>query len=203
MRSDARRNRELLLDAARQVVAERGLAASLDEIARRAGVANATLYRRFPTRVQLYEALFADLDELMRQAAEEAEHTADAWVAFTTYLERICVVSAANRGLGDLMAAEHESSPSLRAMARHHALAVAGLLARVQRQGAVRADVTAEDMQAVLYGLHRTIEVVEPIAPGAWRRYLAVVVGGLRARPDDSPLPLPAIPPGLGVRAPS
>lgn len=167
--------------------------------------------------MHLYEALYADLDELMQRAAEEAERTEDAWPAFTTYLERICVVSAANRGLGDLMAAEHANSRLLGAMSRNHAQAVARLLGRAQRQGAVRADVTVEDLQVVLYAMHRTIEVVEPVAPGAWRRQLAVVVEGLRARPGDEALPSPAIAPedfsamvrrsaprrGSGVRAPS
>src|SRR4051812_27126806 len=81
LRRDAERNRKLLLDAAREVFAEHGLDASLDEIARRAGVGNATLYRRFPTRESLYAAVFADLGDIMRELGERALRIENAWNA--------------------------------------------------------------------------------------------------------------------------
>src|ERR687887_1500113 len=90
LRSDARRNRKLLLQAAGEVLREDGLDASLDEIARRAGVGNATLYRHFPTREKLCEAVFAEAGEELKLIWERVLCVEDPWQALVTYFEEAC-----------------------------------------------------------------------------------------------------------------
>src|SRR5829696_6238826 len=90
LRADAARNRRRLVDAARAVFLERGLDAALDEIARRAGVGNATLYRRFPRRGDLISAVFVDTMRSVVAAGERAEQVKDPWQAFAGYVEFLC-----------------------------------------------------------------------------------------------------------------
>ncbi len=103
LRADAERNRAALLDAAREVFAEQGLEAPLEEIALRAGVGIGTLYRRFPTRTQLVAAALVDKVAQYAEAAEQALSIPDPWAAFVTYVERICDLQADDRGLSDLL----------------------------------------------------------------------------------------------------
>ncbi len=99
LRVDAARNRECLLEAARVVFAEDGLDAPLEEIAHRAGVGIATLYRRFPTREDLIAASFEHAMTAYANAVEEALQAENAWTGFRGYLERVCSMQAADRGL--------------------------------------------------------------------------------------------------------
>ncbi len=103
LRRDAQRNRDAILAAARQVFCDHGLEAPLEEIARRAGVGIATLYRRFPSRVELLDAVLADTVQAHVDAAEQALATDDPWGGFTYYLEATCRLQAADRGLNDAM----------------------------------------------------------------------------------------------------
>ncbi len=192
LRRDARRNRELLLAAARAVYAEQGVDAPLDEIARRAGVGNATLYRHFPTRGALIEAVFGDsLAETMRWG-EEVRCGEDPWESLTTYLERVFEGLAADRGANDLMTTGVEGVPSLEALRAHNHETIGVLIGRAQEQGTVRRDVTAEDLLFALAALGRVVPASAAVVPGAWRRYLALLLDGLRAE-AARPLPEPSL----------
>src|ERR1700745_1045624 len=103
LRADAERNRVALLDAAREVFAEQGLEAPLEEIALRAGVGIATLYRRFPTRGQRVAAALVDKIAQYAEAAEQALAIPDPWAGFASFVERICELQADDRGLSDLL----------------------------------------------------------------------------------------------------
>ncbi|WP_173915148.1 TetR/AcrR family transcriptional regulator [Streptomyces barkulensis] len=196
LRRDARRNRERLIAAAREVYAEQGVEAPLDDIARRAGVGNATLYRHFPTRGALIEAVFRDsLTETLRMG-EEARLAEDPWEGLTAYLERIFEGLAADRGANDLMTTGAEGSPSLEELRAHNRETVDALLRRAQQQGAVRPDVTAEDLLFALAALGRAVPASAAVEPAAWRRCLALLLDGLRAAPVR---PLPAPPVGFGT----
>ncbi|GAA2404769.1 helix-turn-helix domain-containing protein [Streptomyces glaucosporus] len=191
LRRDARRNRELLLAAARAVYAEQGVDAPLDEIARRAGVGNATLYRHFPTRGALIEAVFGDsLTETMRWG-EEVRRGEDPWESLTVYLERVFEGLAADRGANDLMTTGVEGVPSLEALRAHNHETIGVLIRRAQEQGTVRRDVTAEDLLFALAALGRVVPASAAVVPGSWRRYLALLLDGLRA---EAARPLPAPP---------
>ena len=192
LRRDAQRNREMLIAAAREIYADQGVDAPLDDIARRARVGSATLYRRFAGRAELIEAVFGDsLREILR-AAKAARTSTDAWAGLTAYLERIFGLLAADRGTNDLMTTGIQGVPSLDALRRENHKTLDSLLRRAQAQGAVRDDATAEDLLFLLAALGRAVPGSAAAAPLAWRRYLALLLDGLR--PEGArPLPAPSL----------
>src|SRR6266498_1487574 len=109
LRVDAERNRAAILAAAREVFAEQGLEAPLEEIALRAGVGIATLYRRFPARAQLVAAALIEKVTQYAEAAEQALAAPDPWAGFASFVEGICELQADDRGLSDLRSEEHTS----------------------------------------------------------------------------------------------
>ncbi|WP_405493389.1 TetR/AcrR family transcriptional regulator [Streptomyces sp. NBC_00096] len=197
VRRDARRNRELLLAAARKAFAAQGLDVPLDEIARRAGVGNATLYRHFPGRAALIDAVFENALHSTIAAGEEARALADPWAALAGYLEAVFTVLATDRGANDLMTTAIEGVTSLDAIHAHNHETMTLLVGRSQQDGAMRADVTIEDVLLSLATLGRTVPSLAAAAPPhAWRRQLALFLDGLRAgtRPTaDLPGPGPTV----------
>src|SRR6266542_5619891 len=115
LRADAQRNRDKLLAAARAVFAEQGPEASLDEIAKRAGVGSGTLYRHFPTRDDLIGAVYAERVAENVALVERAQRHEDPWAGFAEYVRETCRAQAADRGLADLLAIGNPS-PKLRAI---------------------------------------------------------------------------------------
>jgi AcrR family transcriptional regulator len=103
LRRDAQRNRDAIVGAARQVFCDQGLEAPLEEIARRAGVGIGTLYRRFPSRTELLDAVLADALQAHIDLAERALAMEDPWEGFCFYLEETCRLQATDRGLNDAM----------------------------------------------------------------------------------------------------
>src|SRR4051794_21391573 len=111
LRADAARNREAIVEAARAVFAEQGLDAPLDDIAKRAGTGNATLYRRFPTRGDLVAAVFADRMAEHLDAVEAGLADVDPWRGFTCYIGTVAAMQAHDRGIPDLVAIEVSYAP--------------------------------------------------------------------------------------------
>jgi AcrR family transcriptional regulator len=154
LRADARRNRELVLDAARAAFAAEGLSVPLDEIARRAGVGPGTLYRHFPTKESLIEAVVND--RLRRLSGEGAalRDAADPGGAFFGFLNRIAAEAAPKRDLFDALASAGVAvGPAVTATADDLRAEIAWLLARAQRVGAVRIDIGSAELTALLSGL--------------------------------------------------
>jgi len=178
LRADAARNRTALLAAAREVFGEQGLDASLDEIARRAHVGNATLYRRFPSRRELIAEVFAGRMTEYVELAEGALRVADPWAAFVGYLTRLCEMQATDRGLSELLVTtsfdDNDRLTELRAAAQRGATEV---IRRAQASGALRTDFTRQDLSLLLMAnsgvLRRSTD------PQAWRRQLALLIEGL------------------------
>jgi AcrR family transcriptional regulator len=142
LRADARRNRDAILRAAREVLAAQGLEASLDAIARRAGVGRATLYRRFPTREDLVSAIFDDnMDELARLAEEHPDRS----TTFSALLERTAELQ--QRDLGFIQALTRGASPEVVGdiVARFVAI-LAGPLREAQDAGTIREDFARDDV---------------------------------------------------------
>ncbi|MDK1475325.1 helix-turn-helix domain-containing protein [Streptomyces sp. 549] len=193
MRRDAERNRELILEAAREVYAEQGVEAPLDVIARRAGVGNATVYRRFPDRATLIDAVFGEALTATLHLGEEARTAHDPWKGLTGYLTRIFEGLAADRGANDLMTTKVQGIPSLDTLHAHHHRTIELLLTRAQRQGSVRADVTTEDLLLALAALGRTVPAASAVVRDSWRRHLALLLDGLRAAAAVEPLPDPSL----------
>jgi AcrR family transcriptional regulator len=181
LRADAERNRVALVAAAREIFGEQGLDASLDEIARRAGVGNATLYRRFPTRRDLIAEVFAGQMNEYVALAEHALREPDPWAAFVGYLNRLFELQAADRGLSELLVStsfdDDERLSELRASAQRGATKV---VERAKAAGRLRADFSRLDF---LILMRANAGVVQRSGdPEAWRRQLVLLLDGLAAR---------------------
>jgi AcrR family transcriptional regulator len=191
LRADAERNRQRIVEAARAVFAERGLDAPLDAIAQRAGVGQATLYRRFPRREDLVVASFAPKLAEYAQAVEEALQFPDSWEGFCFYVERICGMQAADVGVQDVLTT---TFPTDRAVEAQRAQAYEGLTElarRAQAQGTLRADFVPEDIVLVLFANAGVVRATRSAAPEAWRRVVGLLLEGFRA---DRARPLPSPP---------
>lgn len=189
LRSDAARNRELILQTAAEVFAEGGLDAGYDEIARRAGIGVGTVYRRFPERSELVQALFESRIAEMVAVAEEAARQPDPWEGLTMFLERVIERQVIDRGLKEVMAQTIAVGDNAMVGRERLGPLMEDLITRAKDSGALRSDVGATDL-----GVHMMLISSIAIAdqPDLWRRYLALLFDGLRARPDQSPLPLAA-----------
>jgi AcrR family transcriptional regulator len=181
LRADAERNRVALLAAAREVFGEHGLDASLDEIARRARVGNATLYRRFPSRRELIAEVFAGRMAEYVELADRALLEPDPWAAFVGYLTRVCEMQATDRGLSELITTtafdDDERLTALKATAQRGAEDV---IKRAQAAGALRPDFTRQDISMLLMANAGVVQ--RSPDPQAWRRQLAFVIEGLDGR---------------------
>ncbi|GAA3542836.1 TetR/AcrR family transcriptional regulator [Amycolatopsis ultiminotia] len=173
-RADARRNYARILAVAEQEVAAHGADASLEHIARVAGVGSGTVRRHFPGRRALLEAVFRDRVESLCARAGELAETADARAALLEWLELLTDYAIDARGLANALLADHDSA-SNEGCAATVAEASAPLLSRAVRDGVVAPEVTAEDLLTVIAGLALATEHDPPAA----RRLLALVVAGI------------------------
>jgi AcrR family transcriptional regulator len=194
LRSDAARNRGLLIDAARELFAERGVDVALEEVARHAGVSIGTLYNRFPTRSALIEAVFADRLEKIAGFALRALAHPDPWQGFADYLFDVCELQAKDRGFNDVAARGLAESAENQGLRRQIGDAMTQLIERAKRVGAMRADLAIEDLAFVVWGISQTVERTADLAPRLWRRHLALLLDGFRADAAH-PLPEPPLPP--------
>src|SRR5262245_2955487 len=180
LRRDAERNRARIVAAARAAFASDGIDVPVEEIARRAGVGMGTLYRRFPTKGELIDAILEDAFAEICQAANSALEREDAWVGFTTFLESVFELHMRNRGLKDVIASgQHDHGRLEAARARMRPL-VARLIARAQEQGTLRPDFAPEDIPLLFWPGGRVAELTSAVAPELWRRYLGFMLDGLR-----------------------
>jgi AcrR family transcriptional regulator len=196
LRRDAERNRQRILAAAAEVFTERGLEASLDDVARHAGVGVGTVYRRFPDKASLADALFDERVDALAEMAERAQAQPDAWAALVWFLENSAEMLASDRGLRQLLmfaAQGHDRVTYARDRMRP---AVDRLVRRAQADGLVRADLAATDIPIIEFMVGAVAEYARQVRPAVWRRYLALMLDALRpARASGSPLPEPELSP--------
>lgn len=181
LRADAARNRAAIVDAARDVFAEQGLDAPLDDIARRGGIGNATLYRRFPTRVALIEAVFAERMHEELAAVEAALADPDPWNGFASYVKAVCSMQARDRGIADLATMDVSRAPEIDAVRGRAFAGVVRLIERAQVSGVLRADVTTEDVVVLLMANAGLVERTHGISDIASARLVHLLLDGLRA----------------------
>ena len=176
MRADARRNYDKLLAAARDEFTSKGTSASLEEIARRAGVGVGTLYRHFPNRQALLEAVYVEeVQGLCRSADEYAD--VPPWEALTGWFGRFIDYVATKRALvEEMLATMTKDAPVFRTC--HDAIFGAGepLLERAKQAGVVRPDVDFAEAIALVSG----VTMVRNATPEQMKRVLAVALDGLR-----------------------
>ena len=174
LRQDAERNRRKLLDTARIVFAQRGLDAPLNEIARQAGIGNATLYRHFPTRDELIAAVFEELLRELLEVSKRALAEPDAWTGFAGFLSFLAGLPARDRALADLLITAGACSEL--APLRHSIFVNMNLRHGFRHQ----------DVRMILMASAGIVERSGDQASAAWRRHFGYVLDGLRTPAEAS-----------------
>jgi AcrR family transcriptional regulator len=194
LRADAERNRQRLLDAAREVFATRGLDVTLDEIARHAGVGTGTAYRRFPNKDALIEALMVGRIGELQAIARECLEEPDPWLGLIGFFERSLALQAADRGLKDVLFSAARGRPEVAKARQALAPIVARLVRRAVDAGVVRSDLETTDVPLIIFMLNTVVDLTGDVEPELYRRYLAIVLDGLRPQPQGSdPPPVEAL----------
>ena len=170
----------LLVTAARELFATRGVEVSTREIASTAGVGIGTLYRHFPSREDLVDAVLADAFDELVTIAEEALADTDPLLGFRCFLERALVLHARNRGLKDVVETQTHGRARAAAMRARIRQLVAKLVARAQEHGSLRADFAPQDVALIFWACDRAIELGGAVAPEIWRRQLGFLLDGLK-----------------------
>lgn len=188
LRADARRNRERILAAARQLFAEHGFDTQMEQIASRAGVGVGTVYRHFPHKCDLLEALIVERFAGLAEAAKEGIANPDPWAGFEGFMRYSAQVMAGDRALSEAM---FERPETMRASAEAAGMPelLDELVGRAQSEAGLRADMRWEDVPGLICGLGRAL-VDGKVGPleMSWERYLQVILDGLR-EPGTKPLP--------------
>lgn len=180
--------------AAREVFALRGFGASLDEIAEHAGLGVGTVYRRFPNKNALIDALFEQAANRLVVLARAAAQVPDAWDGLVGFLTAVAELQVGDRGLRDLLLSGRVSPERSTIMRDTVKPLIDPLVRRAQEQGDLRADFDGIDVSVLQLMIAAAFEFTRPCAPNGWRRYLTLLVDGLRAcRDAPTPLPEPAL----------
>lgn len=194
LRADAARNRELILEAAIELFAERGYEASTAEIAARAGVGEATLFRRFPTKDDLIQAIVSMMLEEAATVAASCLEEEDAWRGVERFLYEMAERAAQDHGISDANKEQCMASQALAGERRRVLDLTAQLVKRAQKAGVVRDDVAGQDLMFLMGAVASIGEVPFPgLREDLWKRYLGIVLDGLR--PEGASKLRPAAPP--------
>ncbi len=190
LRRDAERNRTRILAAAGELFADQGLEVGVDEIARRAGVGMGTLYRRFPNKDALVDAILQTVVEDSRSVAEQALATRPAADALRWF-----VIQTVDVGVPGERSVKHVFLSNRLWTGRMHELMYEQIVPLMQRMfdnaraaGAIRPDVAFTDVLVLVRALRGVIDVTDPVAPGTWHRHLQLIFDGLHPRATAEPL---------------
>lgn len=194
MRVDARQNRERIVASARETFAADGLDVSMTEIARRAGVGVATLYRRFPTKEELVREVFAEQLEACTSEVSRAAEDPDAWRGFCRVVEKLCEMQARDRGFSAAFLTAFPDTVPVDELRTRAEEAFAGLVARAKATGRLRPDFTLDDLTLVLMANNGLVTESVDATVAASRRLVAYFLQSFQAR---DPLPPPV---RLGLR---
>jgi AcrR family transcriptional regulator len=209
LRADARRNRRSILEAARARFAEQGLDAQMDDIARDAGVGVGTVYRHFPTKDSLLEALAVEKIRRLTAWAHEALAAEDPGSALGVFLRRAGELQATDRMLSEVLSTGPAPPGQRGSVVETLTATVDELVRRGQQAGTIRPDVRGVDVAGLMCGLGRAISSYEDLR---WERYVDIVIAGLRADPalgaprstsgtDSTSPPDSRLDPGTSTRA--
>lgn len=193
LRKDAERNRERVLEAARDLFASKGLEASLNDVAHHAGVGVGTVYRRFATKDELLEAIFEDGLNQLADLAESALQQPDPWQGFVWYVEQMCEITATDRGLREIAFSNAYGGDRVTAAKERLIPVQKTLVERARADGRLRPELSATDMP--IFGLlsGTVSEFAGHVDSDLWRRYVAILIDGMRCRSDQLPLPVAAL----------
>jgi AcrR family transcriptional regulator len=193
LRRDAERNRQRILEAARGVFADRGLTATLDDVADAAGVGVGTVYRRFANKDELVEALFVDRIDQMVALAEQAAEIEDPWEGLETLLTELATLNSTDRGFREVMLGAAGRDRIAMGRSRIQPV-VSGIVERAQAAGVLRPDAAPLDMPMIQLMLSTIADSARDVRPDLWRRYLDLFLDGPRAQPRRELVPPPTPP---------
>lgn len=195
LRADAARNRTAIVAAAQRAFAESGLQVPFDEIARRAGVGEATVHRRFPDRGSLIAAALGDKMTAYAEAAAQALAEPDPWQGFCGYVRRVCAMQSGDRGFADLLTVTFSAvNPAVEHLEDQRGSALRDWITIVHKAkaaGRLRRDFHPDDLIVLLMANAGVVAATADTAPDAWQRHIEYM---LQAFASDHTGPLPAPP---------
>ena len=181
LRADAARNRELIIAAAAAVFAERGLEAATAEIAHRAGVGEATLFRRFPTKDDLIDAIIETRMDELAALADAAAEAPDPAAALERFMQDLVKQFSRDQGFFEAAGERCMNDPRFQPQRERGMEAVGRLLKRAQEAGAVRTDLSPSDISFLAGSAMYALEVSKPgLRDDLWKRYLRVILDGMK-----------------------
>ncbi len=193
LRRDAERNRQRVLDAARQLFATKGLQATLNDVAHHANVGVGTVYRRFATKEELLDAVFEDCIDQVVELAESALHHEDSWKSFVWFVEQSCELAATDRGLREMVYSKVYGGRRAEYSRLRLLQPVSKLVERARNDGYLRPDVESTDIPVLSLLAGTVSEWSGHIEPELWRRYIAILIDGMRYRSDQVLAPVKAL----------
>lgn len=193
LRRDAELNRERLLASARELFATRGLDVTLDEVADHAGVGVATAYRRFANKDELIDALLEDRIDEMVAMAERGLENADPWEGLIDYIVGALELQVRDRGLKEVLFAPGRGKKRVAGAKGRLGPAVTAVAERAREAGVVREDFQASDIPMIYLMLGTVVDFSREADPELYRRYLAILLEGIRAGGQPTELPVPAL----------
>ncbi|MGV9710720.1 TetR/AcrR family transcriptional regulator [Gordonia sp. NPDC003424] len=192
LRADAERNRLRIIEAARELFAERGLDVTLDDVAAHAGVGVGTVYRRFANRDELIVGVLTEHLAQLTDAARGALDNPDPWEAVVDLLTLVASTMATDRGLAAIIVQIDHSHTDIEATKTDLTAQVQQVFDRAKDAGVLRPDLEPTDFFGVLIMLSAIGQKTEPVVPGAWQRFLQLILDGIRADGRDD-LTVPAL----------
>ena len=181
LRKDAQENRERLLAAASELFAERGLGVTLNDIAHHAGVGVGTAYRRFKNKEEVIDALFEQRLQVVEEAAQRALAEPNAWDGLVMYLGDALNLRYGDRGLNQIMNNRALGDTRVAEVRDRIAPILITLIDNAKAQGVIRPDFDQSDLIFLQLGLSAIMEQTREVSPDLYRRYLAMMLDGIRA----------------------
>ncbi|WP_292988589.1 TetR/AcrR family transcriptional regulator [Mycobacterium sp.] len=192
LRKDAERNRHRVLEAARELFAVKGLEATLNDVAHYANVGVGTVYRRFATKEELVEAIFEDSIDQVAGLAEAALQLPDSWEGFVSFVEQLCELTATDRGLREMVYSKAGGNRVECARERLTPL-LSTLVNRARDDGHLRPDIAHTDMPILGLLAGTVSEWAGHVEPQLWRRYVALLLDGMRQHESTKQLAVSAL----------
>ncbi|MDT5179295.1 MAG: hypothetical protein QOJ95_3493, partial [Mycobacterium sp.] len=185
--------RQRVLEAARELFAERGLEATLNDVAHHANVGVGTVYRRFATKDELLEAIFEDGIEQITTLAESALEQEDSWAGLVWFVEQLCELTATDRGLREMVYSKAYGGYRVECARLRVDPPVSQLVERARADGHLRSDIEPTDMPIVSLLAGTVSEWAGHVEPELWRRYVALLLDGMRHHDGQNRLPVDAL----------